>query len=298
MVQNKTWSQFWVLSTRATCCLGDTPHSPIRLGFSCPMSCVDIREHPGPRLQTQGPACLLGLREEPARPPPACDTAPGAVKTWLRTSDPAGWSPTGCVAEFSPPDPSRQRIPGSPAPPPMAQPVSESASDSRYADQAPSPPLPPSRPQQPRPWLGPGLSLLRPPPPPGTAPRPSLQPGGGGGPGAPGPARPQPFPEARRPAPLGPPWVSVSSGQREGPPRAEGPGAGAKAVIAPGPAGGPANILAAALGRGVPAAAPSSGPRLGPPGACGCSTLRASRQSLRPGLYPHEDSGVGPRPAG
>lgn len=115
------------------------------------------------------------------------------------------WSPTGCLTEPPPPNPSSQHIPASPAPPPAPGPPSPLPRWPRQclnlllipALQMRPPPLPLSRPEQPRPRLGPGLRLLRPLPPPGTAPPPSLQPGGGSGRGAPGPARPWPFPRGR-----------------------------------------------------------------------------------------------------
>lgn len=154
----------------------------------------------------------MGLREEAARPPPGTWHNPRSSQSLEAGRGPAGWSPTGCVAEPPPPEPSRQHIPGSPAPPPAPGPPSPLP---RWPSQClnlllipalptrppprppPLPSLPPSRPEQPRPRLRPGLRLLRPPPSTGTACPPSLQPGGGGGRGAPGPARPRPVPGGR-----------------------------------------------------------------------------------------------------
>lgn len=220
----------------------------------------------------------------------------------MPAGDPAGWSPTGCVAEPPPPDPSRRRIPGSPAPPPVPGPPSPLP---RWPSQCLNlllipalptrpPPLPSllPRPEQPRPRLGPGLRLLRPPPPPGTACPPSLQPGGGGGPGAPGPARPRPFPGGRETCSTRPSVGECSGGRRVGPPRAEAQGAGATPVNAPGPAGGRASIPAVALG---PGRARGCSHLLAPAGAArDCAALRASGQSLGSELFPPEGSGVGP----
>lgn len=101
--------------------------------------------------------------------------------------------------------PSRQRIPGSPAPPPALGPPSPLPRWPSLclnlllilAVGTRPPPLLPSRAEQLRPRLGPGSRLLSPPPTSGTAPPPLQQPGGGGSPGAPGPARPGPFPGGR-----------------------------------------------------------------------------------------------------
>lgn len=194
----------------------------------------------------------------------------------MQAGDPAGWSPTGCVAEPPPPDPSRRRIPGSPAPPP-----------------APGPPSPlPRRPSQ-------CLNLLlipalpkRPPPLPSLLPGPSSPAPGwaqacaycaphpllaqlanpsysreeaaAGAPQAPpalGPSR-----EAGRPARPGPRWVSAAAGDGwglRGRRRRE-----RRRLLSSLQAqreDAPASPLLR-LARGVPAAAPTSWPRLGPPG--------------------------------
>lgn len=130
------------------------------------------------------------------------------------------------------------------------------------------PPLPPSRPHQPRPhwaracsWCAPHPLLAQ-----LARPRCSQEEAVAGVPEAPpalGPSR-----EAGRPAPPDPPWVSASGGRRAEPLLAGAPGAGATPVIAPGPAGGRANISAAALG---------------PERARGCSHLWAPAGAV-PGL--------------
>ena len=78
----------------------------------------------GSHLQIQGPACLMGLREEAARPPPSTWHNPRSSQSLEAGRGPAGWSPTGSVAEPPPPEPSHQHIPGSPAPPPAPGPPS------------------------------------------------------------------------------------------------------------------------------------------------------------------------------
>lgn len=130
------------------------------------------------------------------------------------------------------------------------------------------PPLPPSRPQQPRPHWSRACSCCAPHPLLAqlACPRCSREEAAAGVPQAP-PAL-SPSREAGRPAPPDPPWVSVSGGRRVEPLLAGAPGAGATPVIAPGPAGGRANISAAALGLGR---------------ACGCSHLWAPAGAA-PGL--------------
>jgi hypothetical protein len=170
--------------------------------------------------------------------------------------------PRGCVAPSRPLPPAHSWLSGpspgswaSQPPPPLAQPVSESASDSGCADEAPSPPLPspPSLlpgPSSPAPGWAQARACCAPHPLLAQLARPrcSREEAAVRAPQAP-PAH-SPSREAGRPARPGPRWVSASSGQRVGPPRAEAPAAGTTPVIAPGPAGGRANIPFAALGRG------------------------------------------------
>lgn len=153
-------------------------HQPSLVPFAPSVPCRDPGEHPGPSLQLQGPACLRGLREEAARPPPSTWHNPRSSQSLAAGRGPAGWSPTGCVAGPPAPAPSRQHIPGSAAPPP-----------------APGPPSPLPR------WPGRRLNLLlipalptRPPP------LPSLLPGRA----APPPAEPRLEPAA----PPTPSWHS------------------------------------------------------------------------------------------
>lgn len=193
---------------------------------------MDMREHLG--LQTQSPACMMSLREKAARPPP---------RTWhsLRSSQSGcgpgtllGGPPTGSVAEPPPSDPSRQCIPGSPAPPPapgLPAPFPRWPSQCLILLQIPAeptrpPPLPPSRPQQPRPHWARACSCCAPHPLLAQLARPrcSREEAAAGVPQAPpalGPSR-----EAGRPAPPDPPWVSASGGRRAAGGASAGGGAG------------------------------------------------------------------------